>query len=351
MFCFTPKGRLIALPHGATPLDFAFSVHSDLGRRATGAIVNGRKVPIDMRLRNGDEIEILSAKTHTPPAAWENFAVTGRARAAIRKAAREKQRHEYIELGRRLVLAEVTSHGKTYEEGDLTKAIGALPQKTPEDILAAVGRKELDVKKLMLLLYPDFPPDSKEAEQKYRPRQSFGRAQGQKGWYKLASAIGLKFRSEDSEPASRSSSIAIRGLKDNVPVKFAEGGAVPGDRIVGVMIDGEGIRIFHIHSPRLMEFEHQEWIDVTWDLDPEKPERFPAVINLTAPNKPGTLAEVAEVIGGAGGNIDSINLTNRGIEFAEMKIGLEVWDLPHLTHIIAGLKAKTVVSDVERVFE
>ncbi len=352
VFCFTPKGRLIALPRSGTPLDFAYAVHSDIGRRATGAIVNGRKVPIDTRLRNGDEIQILTSKTHTPPAAWENFAVTGRARSAIRKSAREQQRHEYLELGRRLVQAGMSKLSKTYDESMLTKAIGALPQKTPEDILVAVGRKDLRVSKLMKLLFSEFSPDDAEdATQNYKPQARFGRAQGQKGWYKLASAIGLKFSTQDAEPVSQSSSIAIRGLKDNVPVKFAEGGAVPGDRIVGVMMDGGGIRIFHIHSPRLSEFEHQEWIDVTWDLDPEKPERFPAVINITAPNKPGTLAEVAEVIGGGGGNIDSINLTNRGIDFAEMKIGLEVWDLPHLTHIIAGLKEKTVVSDVERVFE
>lgn len=353
VFCFTPKGRLIALPRAATPLDFAFAVHSDLGRRATGAIVNGRNVPIDTRLRNGDEVEVLSAKTHTPPAAWESFAVTGRARSAIRKIARERQRMEYIELGRRLVLAEFVKLGKTYEESSLNLAIGALPYKTPDDILAALGRKELRTSKLLPLLFPDdnLKNDEPENAATYKPRPTIGRAQGQKGWYKLASAIGLRFSTKDAEPVSRSSSIAIRGLKDNVPVKFAEGGAVPGDRIVGVMQDDEGIRIFHIHSPRLSEFEHQEWIDVTWDLDPEKPERFPAVINITAPNKPGTLAEVADVIAGSGGNIDSINLTNRGIDFAEMKIGLEVWDLPHLTHIISGLKEKSVVSDVERVFE
>lgn len=352
VFCFTPRGRLIALPHGATPLDFAFAVHSDLGRRATGAIVNGRQVPIDTKLRNGDEIEILSSKTHTPPAAWESFVVTGRARSAIRRAAREKQRQSYIELGRRLALAEMSKIGKTYDESLLIKAIGALPQKTPEDILAALGRKDLNVGKLMQVMFPEIPQeDTAQAASQYKPRPGLGRARGQKGWFKLASAIGLKFSTKDVEPVSRSSSIAIRGVRDDVPVKFAEGGAVPGDRIVGVMMGGEGIRIFHIHSPRLSEYEHQEWIDVTWDLDPEKPERFPAVINLTAPNKPGTLAEVASVIASAGGNIDSIYLTDRGIDFAEMKIGLEVWDLPHLTHIISGLKEKSVVSEVERVFE
>lgn len=352
VFCFTPKGRLIALPRGATPLDFAFAVHSELGRQATGAIVNGRQVPIDTRLRNGDEIEVVSSKTHTPPSAWENFAVTGRARSAIRRTAREKQRQEYIELGRRLIAAEFANHDKTYDEGLLTKAIGALEQKTPEDILAAVGQKQVRAQKVFALIFPNVVgPATQPTRSAAARRPKLGRAHGQKGWTKLASAIGLKFRTSDEHPVRKSSSIAIRGRTDDVPVNFAEGGAVPGDRIVGVMVEGEGIRIFHIHSPKLGDYEHQEWIDVTWDLDPEKPERFPAVINITAPNKPGTLAEIADVIAAAGGNINSINLTDRGIEFAELKIGLEVWDLPHLTDIISGLKEKTVVSDVERVFE
>lgn len=352
VFCFTPKGRLIALPHGATPIDFAFAVHSDLGLRVTGAVVNGRKVPIDTRLRNGDEVEILSSKNHTPPAAWEHIAVTGRARAAIRKSAREKQRQSYIELGRRLILAEFSDRSQAYDEAKLAKATSSLVQKTPEDILAAVGRKELSIERLTEVIFGQRNiPNPNPGQKSYRPRPGFGRAQGQKGWQKLASAIGFRFSTADQEPVRQSSSIAIRGARNDVSVNFAEGGAVPGDRIVGVMTEGEGIRIFHIHSPRLRDYEHQEWIDVTWDLDPDNPERFPAVIKIVAPNKPGTLAEVAMVIAGAGGNIDSINLTDRGVDFAQMKIGLEVWDLPHLTHIISGLKEKSVVSDVERVFE
>jgi GTP diphosphokinase / guanosine-3',5'-bis(diphosphate) 3'-diphosphatase len=346
---------LIALPRGATPLDFAYAVHSDIGRHASGATVNGRKVPIDTRLRNGDEVEIMTSKTHVPTAAWEDFAVTGRARSAIRKIVRERQRFQYIELGRRLVLSEFGRLSKTYDEGQLTRGLSDLKFKSTDDLLAAVGRKELEVQKLMRVLFGDDAGSAAKSKPLRKQRSRLGgRARAQDGWFKLASAIGLSFRTDDSsDPIAGKAAgpITISGVSDNVPVSFAEGGAVPGDRIVGVMIEGRGIRIFHIHSPRLRDYEHEEWIDVTWDLDPDRAERFPAIINVTAPNKPGTLAEIANVIAQAGGNITSITLTDRAIDFAEMKIGLEVWDLPHLTHIVSGLKSKDVVSDVERVFE
>ena len=144
--------------------------------------------------------------------------------------------------------------------------------------------------------------------------------------------------------------LPIRGLQSDLPVRFEEGGAVPGDRIVGVLSEGGGIRIFQIHSPKLKEFEHEKWIDVTWDVDPDKPERFPAKIVVTALNEPGTLAQIAQVIGEADGNIDNVRMLRRAPDFTEIHIEVEVWDLDHLTQIIAGLKGKAVVSSVERVF-
>ena len=144
--------------------------------------------------------------------------------------------------------------------------------------------------------------------------------------------------------------IPIRGMKNDIPVTWEEGGAIPGDRIVGVLTDNEGIRVFQIHSPRLADYEHARWIDVTWDIDPEKPERFQAKIKVTVLNKPGTLAEVAKVIGEADGNIDSLRMTRSAADFTDMLIELEVWDLTHLNEIIAGLKIKPAVSKAERVF-
>lgn len=352
VFCFTPKGRLIALPRGATPLDFAYAVHTDVGNAAVGAYVNGRHVPIDTTLRNGDEVEIQTAKSHTPPAAWENFAVTGRARSAIRRAAREAGRRKYIELGRRLLLAEFQSAGEVYSDERLKKVLATLHHKTPDDLLAAIGRNEI---KISVVTEALFPPAAKvEAEPAYVPSRRFGRARGQDGWFGLKSAMKtLRFRTEGGgeEDDARGGGILIRGINKDLPVSFDDGGAVPGDRIVGVMTEGHGIRIFQIHSPRLKQHEHEKWIDVTWDVDPSNPERYPALISVTAPNKPGTLAQIADVIGQAGGNIDTLKMIRRASDFTELRIGLEVWDLPHLNSIISGLKSKAIVSKVERVFE
>ncbi|HRD78671.1 MAG TPA: DUF5913 domain-containing protein, partial [Hyphomicrobiaceae bacterium] len=145
--------------------------------------------------------------------------------------------------------------------------------------------------------------------------------------------------------------LPIRGLNNDVPVVFEPGGAVPGDRIVGVMIPGKGIRVFQIHSPRLSEFENQSWIDVTWDIDPEKPERFPAKLMVTALNEPGTLAQIAQAVADRDGNIDNVRMMRRAADFTEMLFELEVWDLGHLNEIIQAVRSKVVVSKVERVFD
>ena len=155
MFCFTPKGRLIALPRGATPLDFAYAVHTDVGNAAVGAFVNGRHVPIDTQLRNGDEVEIETAKNHTPPAAWENLVVTGRARSAIRRAARDAVRQQYSELGRRLIASHFERLGEELTDEKLKKALPRLGYKSLEDALAAVGRNELPIDNVLAAAIPE----------------------------------------------------------------------------------------------------------------------------------------------------------------------------------------------------
>lgn len=350
VFCFTPKGRLIALPRGATPLDFAYAVHTDVGNAAVGAYVNGRHVPIDTRLRNGDEVVIETSRTHSPPAAWEGFAVTGRARSAIRRAARDAVRRQFAELGRRLLVSAFTRHGRELTEEKLRKATSRLAYKSVEDVLAAVGRGEQSIEEVIRAACPDV--ELAQPKPSYKPKNRLDRAGGQEGWFNLKKVIGLKFRlgAGTGESGAKSGGVPIRGLRNDVPVRFEEGGAVPGDRIVGVLTPGEGIRIFQIHSPHLQQYEHERWIDVSWDIDPERPERFPARIAVTTLNEPGTLAEIAAVIGEADGNIDNLRMVNRASDFTEMVIEVEVWDLTHLNHIIAGLRAKSVVSRVERVF-
>jgi GTP pyrophosphokinase len=347
VFCFTPKGRLIALPRGATPLDFAYAVHTDVGNAAVGAFVNGRHVPIDTTLRNGDEVEIETAKNHTPPAAWENLVVTGRARSAIRRAARDAVRRQYNELGRRLIAAHFERLGEELTDEKLKKALPRLGYKSLEDALSAVGRNELSIENVLKAALPQ-AMEEPGGKPSYRRTRRFGRARGQDGWFNIERVMSLKFRG-DAEP--KGSGLAIRGINSDLPVSFEPGGAVPGDRIVGVMIPGEGIRIFQIHSPRLREYEHEGWIDVTWDVDADTAQRFPARISVTALNEPGTLAQIAKVIGENGGNIDNVRMVRRASDFTEMRIELEVLDLVHLNHIIAGLREKAVVNKVERVFD
>ncbi len=343
VFCFTPKGRLIALPRGATPLDFAYAVHTDIGNEAVAAFINGRHVPIDTRLRNGDEVVVETSKTHVRPAAWEAFAVTGRARAAIRKAAREAERKRSVALGRQLLVSAMSNAGADYADEKVKAILPKLALKALEDALAAVSRSEASLEETLKLLLP-----SGAAATAYQPTRRFGRAKGQEGWFNIQKVMSLKFRTGGNEA---NSVLSMRGHDEQLPVLFEPGGAVPGDRIVGVLSPGVGIRIFQIHSPRLKDYEHEGWIDVTWDIDPERRERFPARLSVTAVNAPGTLAEIARIIGETGGNIDNLKMVRKAADFTEMHIEVEVYDLVHLNHILAGLRSRPAVATVQRMFE
>lgn len=353
VFCFTPKGRLIALPRGATPLDFAYQVHTDVGNAAVGAYINGRHMPIDTKLRNGDEVVIETAKSHTHPAAWEEFVVTGRARTAIRRAVKEAERRKDIELGRRMLAIAFEAAGGMLDEEQLKKHLARFNAKSKDDLLAAVGRDDVTAADVAVACI-GAPPPAEDAPSTYKPSRRFGRARAQSGWFNLESVMNLAFRSGDTnanEGAERpASGISIKGLESDTPVIFEPGGAVPGDRIVGVMAPGEGIKVFQIHSPRLRDYEHEGWLDVTWDIDPKRQDRFPARISVTAVNAPGSLADVARVIGNAGGNIDNLKMVHRGVDFTEISIEVEVFDLVHLNQILSGLRSKAVVSKAERVF-
>ena len=357
VFCFTPKGRLIALPRGATPIDFAYAVHTDVGNGSVGVNVNGRHVPLSTQLRNGDEVQIITSDSQTPPAAWERVAVTGKARSAIRRAARDALRRQYAELGRRLLVSAFAKIGQDYTDDRLRKSLARLPIKTVEDVHAAVGRSELPIADVVRAIAPD--ASFEKAAPAQRPRNRYDRPGGDEGWFNVAKAMGLKFRwlgggnpsANQNGQSTAEPGVPIRGLRNDVPVSFEKGGAVPGDRVVGVLMPGQGIRVFQIHSPLLKDHEHDRWIDVTWDINPETPERFPAHLTVTILNEPGTLAQIAQVIAEQDGNIDNLRIVKRGGDFTEMHVELEVYDLQHLSRIISGLKGKPIVSKVERVFE
>jgi len=347
VFCFTPKGRLIALPRGATSIDFAYAVHTVVGNSAVGCKVNGRIVPLLAELNNGDEVEIVCADGQVPPAAWESIAVTGKARAAIRRSTRAAVRLQYAGLGRRIVERAFSRAGKVYEDERLKASLPRLARTSLDDVLSAVGRGEIFSGDVVSAVYPDY-----KSERSAGPQPSKAEA----GWFGLKRAEGLVFKvpggQTEAEGDEAEEAIPIRGIDSNLPVKFApNGGAVPGDRIIGILTKGEGITIYPIQSPSLMDFDDQpeRWLDVRWDIEEQERQRFPAQLAVTAINEPGTLAQIATVIGDNDGNIDSLSVIGRSLDFREMVIDIEVWDLKHLNAIISQLRMRAVVSKVERV--
>jgi RelA/SpoT family (p)ppGpp synthetase len=343
VFCFTPKGKLIALPRKATPIDFAYAVHTDVGNTAVGSKVNGKIAPLTWELDNGDEVEILTSKSQlAPPAAWESIVVTGKARAAIRRATRMAVREQYAGLGRRMVERLCQRAKIAYSDEKLTGALPRLARSSLEEVMAAVGRSELKASDVARAMYPDYK-EERAASMAVKPKP-------ESGWFGLKRLTSVKFKVPGTPTVGPA--IPIRGISGDLPVRFApEGGAVPGDRIVGIVAPGEGITIYPIHSPALADFEDkpERWLDVRWDPDEATPRRFPARITVQSANEPGSLAQIAQVIAEHDGNIDNIRMTRRAPDFTDVMIDLEVYDLKHLTDIIAQLRAKPTVAKVERI--
>jgi GTP pyrophosphokinase/guanosine-3',5'-bis(diphosphate) 3'-pyrophosphohydrolase len=330
VFCFTPKGKLIALPRHANVIDFAYAVHTDVGNSAVGCKINGKFAPLSSELQNGDEVEVLTSQAQSaPPSAWESLAVTGKARAAIRRATRTAVRDQYAGLGRRIVERLFMRAKIAYADDKLKGALPRLARSSIDDVMAAVGRGEMKASDVARAMYPDYKEEARLTSKKI-------------------GAASPKPASDAKAP----SAIPIRGINSDLPVKFApNGGAVPGDRIVGIVTPGEGITIYPIQSPALKDFEEEpeRWLDVRWDTDEAAPRRFPARLHVQNVNEPGSLAQVASVIAEHDGNIDNINMSRRSPDFTDLTIDLEVYDLKHLNGIIAQLRAKAVVASVDRI--
>ncbi len=336
------QGRLIALPRGATPIDFAYAVHTDVGDTCVGCKIDGRIMPVVTELTNGDEVEIIRSKAATPPPAWESVAVTGKARSAIRRAARNAIRKQYCGLGQQILERTFHRAGKTFTRDGLKPYLGKIGHRELDDALAAVGRGELSSAEVFRAVHPDFQ-DSRAAKAVLHAEKD--------GWFNIRSAIGLVFRVPEELGDGSLVQLPIRGAVGELPVRFGPDGAVPGDRIVGIFEPGQGITIYPIQSPALTAFDDSpnRWIDVRWDLDAETTARFPAKIRVSALNEPGTLAEIAETIALNDANIHNLSMAQTAPDVTTMMLDLEVWDLQHLTRTLNQLRAKACVTDAIRV--
>ncbi|AZN72502.1 bifunctional (p)ppGpp synthetase/guanosine-3',5'-bis(diphosphate) 3'-pyrophosphohydrolase [Georhizobium profundi] len=359
VFCFTPKGRLIALPRGATPIDFAYAVHTDVGDTCVGCKINGRIMPLVTRLNNGDEVEIIRSGVQVPPPAWEEIVVTGKARAAIRRATRAAVRKQYAGLGFRIIERNFARANKQFTRELFKPVVHRVGHKDVEDAIAAVGRGELSSQDVLKAIYPEHIED----------RTAITKAAADEGWFNLRSAAGVIFRvpgarrlngasangpsASGGEGEGTNEPLPIRGVDQNARVVFAPAGAVPGDRIVGIMNDDKEITIFPIQSPMLTRFDDQpeRWIDIRWDIDEVRKVRFPVRILVNALNEPGSLAEMAEVIAGRDANIRTLSTVRVASDITELLMDIEVWDLKQLNQLLMQLKETACVSTAARVYE
>ncbi len=320
VFAFTPKGDLIALPMGANAIDFAYAVHTDVGNSAVGCRVNGRHAPLMGVLRNGDEVDIITSKAQTPPSSWEGSTVTGKAKAAIRRATKQAIRTQYAGLGREILDHCVERAGAKYTQEDLETAVRRLGLKEVDDALASLGRGEITSVNILSVM--DIEVDDN---------------------------LPMPFAKEKA--GSANNAIEIRGVDKNLPLKISpETGAVPGERIVGIFTPGEGIVVYPIFATKLMEFEDQpeRWLDLAWGID-ESEKTYPARIKVVIHNEVGALAQVTQTIGENGANIENLQMVSRERDFYDLDIVLDVVGIKHLTRVLSSLDKGKLVSHVMRV--
>ncbi|PWC53158.1 bifunctional (p)ppGpp synthetase/guanosine-3',5'-bis(diphosphate) 3'-pyrophosphohydrolase [Azospirillum sp. TSO22-1] len=337
VFCFTPKGDLIALPRGATPVDFAYAVHSEVGDHCVGAKINGRMLPLRTQLQNGDQVDIITSKAQTPVPGWERFVVTGKARARIRKFLRTQQRSQYIELGRAILQRQFRQEGYDYGEKALEGVLKIFQQPGVDDLLAAVGSGLHSGREVFHAVFPGHKPHAL-AQQTVQLKD---------GDDKAAALIAKP----KPKPKGREAPLPIRGLIPGMAVHYARCcHPLPGDRIVGIVTTGKGVTIHTIDCETLESFNDspERWIDVAWDVGPDNPEEHVGRIHLVVANEPGSLGSLSTVIGKNGGNITNLKITNRNTDFFELIIDIDVKDAKHLTNIMAALRATPVINAVDR---
>jgi GTP diphosphokinase / guanosine-3',5'-bis(diphosphate) 3'-diphosphatase len=335
VFCFTPKGKLIALPRGATPIDFAYAVHSQVGDTCVGAKINGRMLPLRTQLSNGDQIEIVTSRAQTPSPTWERFAVTGKAKAAIRRFIRTRQREQYLQLGRSLL--DKTFHEEGYEvtEKGLDGVRANFKQATTEDLIAAVGAGLIGSREVMIAVYPGLKQQRKSGADVVPISRARSKAKARD------SANGQK----------ESGQIAITGLIPGMAVHFARCcHPLPGDRIVGIITTGKGVTIHTIDCATLESFSEspERWIDVGWDAVNDSESAYTGRLKITVANQPGSLSSLSTVIARHEGNISNLRIVNRSMDFFDMVIDVEVADVKHLADITAALRATPAINAVER---
>jgi guanosine-3',5'-bis(diphosphate) 3'-pyrophosphohydrolase len=313
IFAFTPKGELLQLPKGSTPVDFAYAVHSDLGSFAVGAKINGRHMPLRTTLNNGDVVELIKSRSASPQLAWLGFVVTGKARAAIRRAVRAKEREEVAAIGRKLFDQIAERMPSKIGKKAVKDAVKRLGLASEEDLMAAIGTAKLEDRAVMEALVPGSTEGLAEPE----------------NWPK------------------RDRAISIRGLTAGMAFHLGQCcHPVPGDRIVGLRQPGMGVEVHSIDCLKLASGVDTDWLDLSWG---ERTTGALGRVRVVLYNRPGTLADAAGIFAGNRANIAALENSGRDELFSTYEIDLDVSNLAHLTRIVSALRASDAVAEAERI--
>jgi guanosine-3',5'-bis(diphosphate) 3'-pyrophosphohydrolase len=337
VFCFTPKGELIQLPRGATSVDFAYAVHSQVGDTCVGAKINGRLMPLRYELENGDQVEIMTARGGTPSPQWERFVVTGKARARIRRFVAQQQRTINREQGRAVLAKAFRQEGLDGSERALEPALKALKCLTIDDLYVAVASGHIGPKDVVHAAYPEMRDTARA------PRMLPG--------------MGLPPRPAGSRPKADGSPTGapIRGIISGMVVSYA--GCchpLPGDPIVGIVATGRGVTIHTRDCAQLQSFAAtpERFLDVEWDdtLPPQARggQAYAGRINIIATNERDLLPNISNAVTKHDGSVLNLRVVSRQQDFCEILLDVEVRDLRHLSTVMAGLRATSGITQVER---
>jgi GTP diphosphokinase / guanosine-3',5'-bis(diphosphate) 3'-diphosphatase len=325
VFCFTPKGDLIALPRGASPVDFAYAVHTEVGNTCVGAKVNGRIVPLRTPLQNGDQVQVVTSTAQKPSPEWEFFVVTGKARAYIRRRVRDDAHAEYLKLGHEILEKTFSKEGLALSDKALNGVLEKFGVDVIDDLYAKVGEGRMVGREVLVAVYPGM------------------RMYGDDNIVNLSQA-----RLKQSHEVS--GAIAIRGHTLGMALHVAECcHPLPGDRIIGIVTEGRGIEVHTVDCEKLEEYtDHPDrWVDLSWDAHKDNDIHI-GRINLIVANEPGSLGALSTVIARNFGNISNIKISKRSKDFFDMTLDIEVKGVKHLTNVIAALRATPAINSVER---
>lgn len=331
VYAFTPKGRVLELPRGATPIDFAYAVHTEVGHQCVGAKVNGHMVPLRHEIENGDVVEVLTQKGHTPSRDWLSFVKSSSAKSKIRHWINVHEREEATEMGKRLLEKESRQFGhalKKIPEEDLLKAATEYGLSRVEDLFAAVGFGKYSARQVLTKIFGEpgrvegVPEDGKPTFVKTVKRMlGFGEAP-----------------------------LVVKGHDDLLVYRAKCCNAIPGDDIVGYITRGRGVAVHTRTCPNVQNLLYQTERRIAVEWGGENAATFPVQLSIRAKDRAGLLADITAVISGAGSNIRSLESRPDKLN-ARIDANLEIADKRQLESIIANIRKISGIHGVERVFQ